>query len=143
MVRVFVDSDVILDFMLDRPPFAEPAQLLFSMAENGKIKLFTSATVFSNCYYLLSRVGSHGKVIEKLTTLSTLFDFTLLERQVVIDALQSSFRDFEDALQNFSAAMSEIQILITRNIRDYKWSSLSVMTPEQFLATNLLVGKKE
>ena len=142
MDKVFVDSDVILDFLLDRPPFADHALSLFTLAENEKVKLFTSGIIFSNCYYILTRVGPHDKVIEKLTTLSTLFDFTLLDRQVVLDALQSSFQDFEDALQNFSATNSGIQILITRNVRDYKWSSLSIMTPDQFLA-GLPVDKKE
>ncbi|MDQ3017250.1 MAG: PIN domain-containing protein [Bacteroidota bacterium] len=143
MDKVFVDSDIILDFLLDRSPFAEPALKLFTLAEMGRVKLFTSGIVFSNCYYVLRRVASHDKVIKKLATISLLFDFTLLERQVVLDALQSSFRDFKDALQNFSAIGSGIQILITRNIRDYKWSSLAVMSPDQFLGGWRLVDKKE
>ncbi len=143
MDKVFVDSDIILDFLLDRSPSAEPALKLFTLAEKGKVTLFTSGIVFSNCYYVLRRFASHDKVIERLTTLPSLFDFTLLERQVVLDALQFSFRDFEDALQNFSAIGSGSQILITRNIRDYKWSSLTVMSPDQFLAGWRQEDKKE
>ena len=130
-----MDTDVILDFLLDREPFSEASTILFSMGDQGKIKLYSSGLVFSNCYYILRKISTHQKVIEKLTLLASFMDFTLINKQVILDALQSSFRDFEDALQNASASTSGLNILLTRNTKDYRQSELSVLTPDGYLAS--------
>lgn len=135
MDKVFVDTDVILDFLLDRMPFSEHSSILFSLADTGKIRIYSSGLVFSNCYYILRKISTHQKVLEKLKLLASLLEFTPVTKQVVLDALHSSFRDFEDALQNTSASLADINILLTRNTKDYKQSELSVMTPEAYLAT--------
>ena len=135
MDKVFVDTDVILDFLLDREPFSEQSTILFSMGDLGKIRLYSSGLVFSNCYYILRKISTHQKVIEKLTLLASFIDFTPVNKQVVLDALHSSFGDFEDALQNAAASTVGINILLTRNTKDYKQSELSVMTPETYLAS--------
>ncbi len=135
MDKVFVDTDVILDFLLDRQPFSEQSTILFSMGDLGKIRLYSSGLVFSNCYYLLRKISTHQKVIEKLKLLASFIDFTPVNKQVVLDALHSSFRDFEDALQNAAASTAGINILLTRNTKDYKQSELSVMTSETYLAS--------
>jgi predicted nucleic acid-binding protein len=135
MDKVFVDTDVILDFIMDREPFADVAVILFSMGDNGKLKLYTSGLVFSNCYYILRKLTTHGKVVEKLKSLASFIDFVPVNKQVVLEALHSSFKDFEDALQNAAAATGGISILVTRNTKDYRTSGLSVMTPEEYLAS--------
>ncbi len=135
MDKVFVDTDVILDFMMDREPFADITGILFSMGDTGKIRIFTSGLVFSNCYYILRKIASHGKVVEKLKSLSSFIDFVPVNKQVVLEALHSSFKDFEDAIQNASAAHAGIEILLTRDTKDYRTSGLSVMTPDEYLAS--------
>jgi len=135
MDKVFVDTDVILDFMMDRDPYTDMTTILFSMADNRKIKLYTSGLVFSNCYYILRKIATHGKVVEKLKSLASFVDFVPVNKQVVLEALHSNFKDFEDALQNAAAVTGGISILVTRNIKDYKTSGLSVMTPGEYLAS--------
>ena len=64
----------------------------------------------------------------------SIVDIAIIDKKTVLNALNSEFKDFEDALQNFSAINeSDIQVIITRNIKDYKTSSLAVMTPENYL----------
>ena len=65
-----------------------------------------------------------------------IINISMINKQTVLDALHSAFKDFEDALQNFSAQNEKgINTIITRNIKDYKTSKLSVMTPDTFLQT--------
>ena len=57
-----------------------------------------------------------------------------MDENVVLSALNADFKDFEDALQNYSAELSrQVELIITRNVKDYKLSALSVMTPENYL----------
>ena len=133
MNKTYVDSDVILDFMFAREPFASDAEKLFSMSEKKEVALCTSGLVFANVYYVLRKLAPHKKVIEKLGQLIVFVDIIDLPKVAVINALRSDFNDFEDALQYFSAFDASVKIIVTRNTRDYKHSELAVLTPDQYL----------
>jgi hypothetical protein len=90
--------------------------------------------MISNVYYLLRKTTKHEKVIEGLKSLLSILDILTTDKSTVLKALNSPFKDFEDALQNYSAeANGEIPIIVTRNTKDYKNSALSVMTPDNYL----------
>ncbi len=133
MDKVFLDTDVILDFLLARDPFAMDAARIITLSERGKIKAYTTALVFANAYYILRKLASHKKVVEKLLQLSLLIEIIELSRSSVLLALQSDFSDFEDALQSFSAVAGKVKIIITRNVKDYKYSELAVVSPDMYL----------
>jgi predicted nucleic acid-binding protein len=134
MEKIFLDTNVILDFLSDRKPFADHIASILTMAEKKQIKIFVSAISFNNIYYILKKYGSHNKAIHALKELSNYCEIVPVNRPVILDALNSEFRDFEDAIQNFSAQGVEgLQIIITRNTKDFKKSGLSIMTPEEFL----------
>ena len=134
MDRLLIDTDVILDFFFDRRPFSEDASVILSLCERGALVGFVTPVVMSNVYYLLRKTAKHEKVVENLKKLMDIVDIALINRETVLDALNSEFKDFEDALQNFSAQNGrEIQVIVTRNVKDYKTSSLSVMTPKTYL----------
>ncbi|AYD48735.1 PIN domain-containing protein [Arachidicoccus soli] len=136
MDRILIDIDVILDFFFDREPFSDDASKILSLCEKRELKGFITPVMISNIYYLLRKTAKHEKVIENLKMLLNIVDIAIINKQTVFDALISEFKDFEDALQNFSAQNEkEIKIIITRNIKDYKTSKLSVMTPEIYLKT--------
>lgn len=134
MDKVLIDTDVILDFLFDRKPFSEDAAQILSWCENGKIQAFVTSIMLSNIYYLLRKTAKHEKVIENLKMLLNIVDVITTNKDAVLDALHSQFKDFEDALQNFSAQNSnEIKVIITRNSKDYKTSNLAVMEPETYI----------
>jgi predicted nucleic acid-binding protein len=134
MKKILIDTDVILDFFFDRQPFSEDASKILSLCEAGQIKGFITPVMISNIYYLLRKIAAHKKVIENLKKLLTIVDVTRLSKETVLDALNSDFKDFEDALQNFAAKNEkDITVIVTRNIKDYKTSNLSIMTPEAYL----------
>ena len=134
MDKVLIDTDVILDFLFDSKPFSEDAAQILSWCENSKIQGFVTSIVLSNIYYLLRKTAKHEKVIENLKMLLNIVDVITTNKDAVLDALHSQFKDFEDALQNFSAQNSnEIKVIITRNSKDYKTSNLAVMEPETYI----------
>ncbi len=134
MDYVLIDSDVILDFFFDREPFADYASEIFSLCENNTIKGFTTPVIISNVYYLLSKIAKHEVVIEKLKQLLSIIDIAEINKEIIIEALNSKFKDFEDALQNYAAENSDlVKIILTRNIKDYQKSNLAVFSPEMYL----------
>jgi predicted nucleic acid-binding protein len=136
MKRILIDTDVILDFFFDRKPFSDSAAKVLSLCESGEIKGFITSVIISNVYYLLRQTSTHEKVIEKLKQLASITEVLTTNKDVVIKSLNSNFKDFEDALQNYSAELNgQIDLIVTRNFKDYKNSSLGVMTPENYLKT--------
>jgi predicted nucleic acid-binding protein len=136
MENVFIDTDVIVDFLTDRKPFSLESAKIFSLIDQKKIKGCVSSLSFSNLYYVLRKFGTHKKVISSLQELSELVDILKVDSDMVKSALTSDFKDFEDSIQYFATQEHKnVDCIITRNIKDYKDSSLPVMTPETFLVT--------
>jgi predicted nucleic acid-binding protein len=134
MQKVFVDTDVIIDFLIDRKPFSGQAAIILSLSEYKNIQVFVSALTFANCYYILKKYSSHSKVISKLSQLAELVEIVDVTKKAILDSLKSDFKDFEDSIQNETARKeTQIKILITRNIKDYQKSDLSILSPELYL----------
>jgi len=134
MDKVLIDTDVVLDFFFDRQPFAEYAAQLIGLCEANKIEGFLTPVIFSKTYYILRQTAPHNKVIDNLKQLLTITDVLLMDKEVVSNALNSDFKDFEDSLQNFAAMKyGKIDVIITRNIKDFKKSEIGVMTPESYI----------
>jgi predicted nucleic acid-binding protein len=134
MKRILIDTDVILDFFFDRLPFADHAAQLFSLCEKGQLYGYVTPVICSNVYYLLRQTSKHEKVIDNMQQLLLILDVLQMDKDTVLMALNSGFRDFEDGLQNYSAVQSGIiSAIITRNVKDYLKSELGALTPEGFL----------
>ena len=134
MHKILVDTDVILDFFFDRQPFSENASKILSLCEKKEVIGYVTPVIVSNVYYLLRQTAKHEKVIEKLGLLISFMEVLIVDKSTILQALNSEFKDFEDALQNYSAEQSkEIDVLVTRNIKDFRKSNLSVMTPDDYL----------
>lgn len=134
MNRILIDTDVILDFFFDRQPFAENAAQIFSLCESKEIKGSITPVILSNVYSLLRQNAKHEKVIEKLKLLLSITEILIIDKEVILQALNSDFKDFVDALQNYSAEFDkEIDLIVTRNTKDFKHSLLAVMTPENYM----------
>ncbi|WP_026450434.1 type II toxin-antitoxin system VapC family toxin [Aequorivita capsosiphonis] len=134
MDQVLIDTDVIMDFFFDRKPFSGFATEIFNRCEAKKLNGFTTPVIICNVYYLLRKTASHQLIVEKIKQLLNIIEITAMDKTIVFDALNSEFKDFEDALQIFSAVQNgKINIVLTRNIKDYKKSTLAVFTPEIYL----------
>jgi predicted nucleic acid-binding protein len=136
MDKVFIDSDVIIDYLYDRYPFSENASKIFNLCALKKILGFTSPLIIANVYYVLRKTADHESVKSKIKGLLDHIGILSMNQKIVLEALYSDFSNFEDALQIFTVLkVEDINIIITRNVKDYRKSSLSVYTPESFLKT--------
>ena len=138
MDKLLIDKDVILDFFFDRQPFSGYAAQVIGLCETGNAMGFVTPVICSNAYYILRQTARHDKVIDSLKQLMTITDVLAMDKDVVMGALNSGFKDFEDSLQNFAAMrFGDIDVILTRNLKDYKKSEIAVLTPEMYIKTTL------
>ena len=139
MNKYFVDTDVIIDLLANRQPHFHFSAVLFTLAEMNKFELFTTPTVIVNTFYLLRKQLGNEAAKNALRKLRLIIHVIDSSGKVIDQALNSSFSDFEDAVQYYTALNSNISAILTRNIKDYKNSNLLVQTPEIFLVSNGLI----
>ena len=132
---LFLDSDVILDMLLSREPFSAYTQLLLAESINKNYKLNTSPLIIANINYILSKKMSSSAARENIKTIVNLIYVLSFDGDIIELALNSTFTDFEDSIQYYIAERYKCDVIITRNIKDYKQSLIPVLTPEQFLRT--------
>ena len=133
MKNVFLDTNVILDFLGERAGFYEPAARILTLADLKKIKIYTSAVSIANTYYLLAKYENHESAIEKIRKFNVLCTIATTDDEVLDKAINSNFKDFEDSIQYFSAIASGCNLIITRNEKDFKHALIPVMNPIGFL----------
>lgn len=134
MTKIFVDTDICLDLLSGRKPYNAVAERLFSLADLGKVKLCVSSLCFSHIDYILNsqfKLNDSRKILTKFKTLVTVLS---VDDKIIELAIASDFSDFEDAIQYNTAIENKIQILLTRNLKDYKKAQIQVMNPETFLS---------
>ena len=134
MTKIFVDTDVCIDLLSGRKPFNKTAEILFSQADNKKIKIYVSSISFSNIDYVLRSQYSSTHTRQVIGKFKTLVNVLAVDSKTIDLAIASDFQDFEDAIQYSCAIENNLTTLITRNIKDYKKASITVLTPETFLA---------
>ncbi len=135
-MNVFLDTDVIIDYLADRKPYSDKAEKVFALIESGRIKGMTSSLCFSNLYYLLKKTMGHSKAVGILKELAGVLGIVKVDKDVIMQSFDSGFKDFEDAIQYHSAiGHRKVDIIVTRNIRDYKHAQLPVMTPDTLIKT--------
>jgi predicted nucleic acid-binding protein len=132
--KVFLDTDIALDHLTGRLPFAEFAHRVLALAELREIELWASALSFANLYYLLRKSSGHAVAVARLAELRRIVDVAPASRTALDAALASKFGDFEDALQYFAAKEAgNVTVILTRNKPDYAGSELPVMSAEEYL----------
>lgn len=141
-MRVLIDTCIIIDALQSRIPFAENAQKIFLYAANRQFEGFITAKSSTDIYYLTHRLthsdGETRKILNKLYTLFHLLDTTSLDCR---KAIASEIGDYEDAVMVETAVRSEMDCIVTRNVKDYIKSPISVYEPSEFLT--LLETEKE
>ena len=133
MEAVFVDSDIILDLLAEREPFSQYAKELFTLADKGEVICHISSLCFSNVQYILAKQIGKNQARQVLIQLKTLVKVLGVGDKIIDLALSSNIKDFEDAIQYYTAIANSCQTLLTRNLKDYKEAQIPAMTAESFL----------
>ena len=131
--KLFIDTNVMMDLLGERVPHYESIAKVATLADKGKIKMVVSAFSYPTVYYLLSKFESSEKVKEKLRKFRIISKVSDLDEITIEKGLASNFKDFEDALQYHCALKAECDILLTRNAKDFKESTIPVMSADEFL----------
>ncbi|WP_396191909.1 type II toxin-antitoxin system VapC family toxin [Flavobacterium sp.] len=132
-MRLFLDTNVILDLILNRQPFFDDIAKIVTLSEKGKLKLVTSSVSFVNCNYILGRSIKKEKVTENLKIARLIFDIIDVSQTDIDKSLNSDFEDFEDGVQYYSALRNNCNYIITRDNKDFKHSEIPVLAPSEFL----------
>jgi predicted nucleic acid-binding protein len=133
-VHIFTDTDLLIDALANREPFATDALLLLNLAAEEKLTLYTSSNSITNIHYVLRKVVGEKQTRVLIDDLCDLIEIIPVTKGMLQRAAKSAFADFEDAVQSLAAeSVSSIEIIVTRNVKDYKNSRLKIFTPAQFL----------
>lgn len=134
--NLFIDTDVILDIVLDRKEFFDDSSAIFQKFENGKVFLYTSPSTIINAQYVGQKQITKVKCRAVINYLLNYFIILETDLSALKQAYQSKFSDVEDAIQYYTATRDGIiDFFITRNVKDFKSGEklLPVVTPIQFL----------
>lgn len=141
MNRLLIDTNIVIDLLSKRKGYYVEAATLFSLSDKNMLTLTVSSLTFANTNYILSKLksGKDAKII--LRKFKVLVETLSLDDKITELALSDDkFPDFEDGLQYYSAIENQIDIIITRNKKDFKNSKIPVMTAKEYLAKNTASG---
>ena len=135
MKKILIDTNIVIDLLSKRKDFYDDAANLFSQADKKELNLTISSLTFANTNYILTKLKSAKEAREILRKFKVLVELLSLDDKITELALSDeSFPDFEDGLQYYSAIENDIDIIITRNKKDFKNSKLPVLTAKEYLA---------
>jgi len=131
-----MDTNVVIDFLSNRHPFAIDAARLFDLSVNGKIRIYISAVSYNNIYYILRQSLTHNATIKLLAELSDLTEVADVTTNIIRESLKADFKDYEDAIQYYCALnIADIDFIVTQNTKDFKKSRLPILTPTEALSS--------
>ena len=134
MNKVFLDTNVVVDFLCEREGFYLPAAKIIVKGYQKEVELYCSSLTFATANYLMERGKiSSLEINRKLSDFLTVCQPTPIDREIILDALASSFEDFEDALQYFSAKRNGIDYIVTRDKKGFDKSEIPTILPIEYL----------
>lgn len=133
-MRILFDTNVLLDVLLAREPFAQTAIRLLDMADRGKIQGLLCATTVTTIHYLVTKALDASAARKSIRTMMKIFSAAAVDGDVLLRALDLPMKDYEDAVLHESAIASEAQGIVTRNARAFTKSRIPVYTPDELLA---------
>ncbi|MEJ7685017.1 MAG: PIN domain-containing protein [Segetibacter sp.] len=132
MKNIFLDTNVVIDFLSHRRPFSLLAAKIFNYSLQGKVKVYISAISHNNIYYILRQSLTSIETIKLLDGLCETSEIADVTKAIIKASLKTDFKDFEDAIQyNCALSINKLDFIVTRDTKDFKKSTLPVLTPEE------------
>ena len=132
-MKILFDTNVILDVMLLRDPFYKAAALLLSEVEREKVEGFVCSTTVTTIHYLVEKAKGRKAALFQIRNLLKIFQISQVDKSCLVSALSSNIKDFEDAVLNESAYRERVDGIVTRNIKDFGGSKLTIYNPDELL----------
>ncbi len=132
MIKIFIDSDIILDLLLKRNKYLDAAKLITKIV-NDQFIGYTTPIVIANIHYIMTKLENKTKSIENIKKLRKIISLLTVDEKIIDAALELGATDFEDSIQFITAEKNKLDFIITRNKKDYKLSKIPVLDAEEFL----------
>lgn len=139
-MKLLLDTNILLDIALKREPFFSDSANVFRIIDNKFIFGFITATTVTDLYYIARKERGHLSSLEFIDNLLQIIDIVGIDKEIIMDAIKLNVSDFEDSIKSVAAIYSGIDIIITRNTKDFKHSEIKALTPTEYLA---FFAKKE
>ena len=141
-MKLFLDTNIVIDVIANREPFVEDSRIILNLCETSKVEGIISALTLCTISYVLRKFATSGMMRTKLRDLRNILTPIDLSVSLLDKAIASSITDFEDAVQFYTAAYSDADVIITRNIKHFPQDNIPVLTPTEFLAINNINNSK-
>ena len=136
MSNVFLDTNILMDILSNREPFYKSSSEVYKLGVGKKVNLYTSSNTISTLHYLLKKFIDEDAIRMALDEISDIIKIIPVDYSIIKKSLKSNHKDFEDAIQIVSAqSINNMDCIITRDLKDYKFAEISVLTPDDFLNT--------
>lgn len=133
MKRVLLDTNIILDIALQRMPFFKHAAKIFDLIDLGEVQAHITASTVTDIYYISKKEIGHEMAISFVSGLIQVVEVIGVDKEVIVGAIQSDLKDFEDAVQAVAADFRGIDLVVTRNVKDFSLSKVKAIAPSDFL----------
>lgn len=134
-MKLLLDTNIVLDLLMDRTPFSDSAAELFSKVEDGTVSGCLCATTITTIFYLTAKAVGPAQAQQEIKKLLQLFEIAPVNRTVLESAVGTGFADFEDAVIHQSACYIGAEAIVTRNMKDFSKSKIPVYTAEEMVHT--------
>jgi predicted nucleic acid-binding protein len=132
-VKILLDTNIIVDVALERQPYFGDSETVLSLAEQGQIEGYISASTFSDLYYIIRKGKGRNLTLEFLREISAFCQVATVNQDAINMALNANFRDFEDAIQYSSAVVNNLDAIVTRNPQDFPVATPRILIPQQLI----------
>ena len=133
MIKVFFDTNIMIDVIGRREKFCLPSLQIMSLADRGLVSVYVSALSYATASFILGRDNKELDILREFSKFMKITTATLVDSSMVEQSVKSEFKDFEDAMQYFSAKHENIDYIITRNKKDFEVSKIPVFEPQEFV----------
>lgn len=134
MKNIFLDTNILMDILANRQPFYKSSSEIYKLGLSKKLMLYTSANTISTLHYLLKKYATEQNVRQSLEEITNVITIIPVDIHIIKKSLKSNYKDFEDAIQIISAqSINNMNCIVTRDIKDYKYAQINVLTPDEFL----------
>ena len=133
-MNVLLDTNVLLDFILERESFVQDAEQVLETAKQQSIQLFMTATTITDLFYIAKKDIGKERSLEIIEDLLQFVEVAAVDKQIILDALHSELPDFEDSVQESASIQAGVNIIVTRNEADFKNSALDIYSPHDFVS---------
>ena len=134
MTKVMIDTNVIIDYLADRIPFADTAEKVLDLCEKNELNGVLSASAITDIYYIMHKMIGREKTLESIKLLFSVLEIAEVGKKDLLQAMKAAKMDFEDALAAVCARRVKAEYILTRNTSVFLNSPVITMTPEDFLS---------